>query len=157
MTQYVLLSTDVTRVVTLFGSPQGDQPNYAALTDSDSRLAAYQENQEALAALRACRRSGLAIVSTSTPALNATYAIDAQTTANLQGLLVGYMLRGVFPGGGATFPYADIAGAPHVVTQPQLQAIAAAIEDYVAALAGVQIALDAGQAASLPAATVTMS
>lgn len=78
---------------------------------------------------------GVKITSTGSPSISGQYAGDPATRNNLQGLLVGYLLRTLFPGGGQTFPYADISGAAYVVTQPQLQAIASAIEDYYAALA----------------------
>jgi hypothetical protein len=77
---------------------------------------------------------GLAVTSAGAPAISGTYAADAQSQSRLQGLLLGFSLRGTFPGGGASFPYPDVAGATHVMTQPQMQAVGAAIEDYVAAL-----------------------
>lgn len=100
---------------------------------------------------------GLQIASTGTPLLDAIYPCDPQSRSNLQGLLVGYMLRGSFPGGSASFAYPDAAGATHAVTQPQLQAIGAAIEDYVAALAAWGPVFAADPSAPPPAAVATIA
>jgi hypothetical protein len=53
MTQYVQLSADTTKVVTLFAGPQAvtsDKPGYAEIEETDARYLAFQTAQEAHAA-----------------------------------------------------------------------------------------------------------
>lgn len=75
--------------------------------------------------------AGVAIVSTGTPALNGTYAIDPATLANIVGLSTGIAAGKPLPGGGSTFNYRDIVGSPHAFTAANFLNFAAAIESYV--------------------------
>lgn len=65
---------------------------------------------------------GIIITSTSNPAgLDATYAMDAQTLTQIQGLAVGADSPNLgFPGGTLTFDYPDIDRADHTFTKPQM-------------------------------------
>ena len=100
---------------------------------------------------------GIEIASTSTPALDGVYPADPGSRSALQGLLVGYMLRGVFPGGLATVAYLDATGAAHAMTQPQLQAVGAAMEDYVAAVIAWGLEFAANPLLAPPSAAATIA
>ena len=135
--KFVQLTADTTRVITEFACSQpitSDKPGYTQIDSADARYVAWQAALAAQANAAAALAAGCAIVSASTPTLNGTYAVDPQSRSNLQALLLGYLLRSAFPGGGSTFAYPDASGAPHVMTQPQMEEIGSALEDYVAAL-----------------------
>lgn len=77
--------------------------------------------------------AGLAIVSTSTPALNGTYSLDADAQRKISGIAAGIGSRNRLPGGLATFDYTDGFGT-HTFTAAQFLDLATAIEDYLYAL-----------------------
>ncbi|MGB8840764.1 MAG: hypothetical protein WCC64_06810 [Aliidongia sp.] len=109
--------------------------------------------QQAVPLLQA---SGVAIISTSTPSLSGTYAIDPVSLANLTALSTGIAAGKPLPGGGTTFNYADIAGVQHAFTAAAFLNLAAAIESYVYDFDQALAALIAGQAATIPAAPLTI-
>jgi hypothetical protein len=91
-------------------------------------LLPYQEFDKRL------RVTGLTITSTSTPALNGTYRIDASAQQTIAAIYSGVKGGDGVPGGGATFTFLDSAGAPHNFTPDQFTAFAKAVRDYVYAL-----------------------
>lgn len=132
-------------------TPEGIAAVEAVLAaHNPAKLPPQQMLADALAA-------GLAIVSTGTPSLSGTYAIDGDTTANLQGLILGYQVRGSFPKGASTYAYHDLAGEPHTMTRDQLVAVAAAIEDHVSDLYAAAAAEEAGDTADWPTQPVTIA
>lgn len=112
--------------------------NDEALDDATSaELQAYRAQVTALSpdqAFAAALAGGLAIVSTGTKALNATYAIDAPQQQRISGIAAGISARNRLPGGGSTFQYPDLSGADHDFGATDFLNFAAAVEDYVYAL-----------------------
>jgi len=99
--------------------------------------------QQAAIALSA----GVQITSTSTPALNSTYACDPASQQKMQAISLYCVVNGTFPGGGTTYPWLDMSGASHTLTSvAQGQALFTAVANYVA---GIDFAI-AGAATSLP-------
>lgn len=78
--------------------------------------------------------AGLTTTSAATPALNATYSVDTTAQANITAIVTGIAAGLGLPGGGTTFEYFDITGAPHNFTAAQFASLAAAIRNYVYAL-----------------------
>ncbi len=127
------------------------QPTVAQLTEAFPGYAGAVAAEALQAEAATAQAAGMQLVSTSTPALNGTYAIDSATLAAGANLMA-YINAGKVPGGGATFHYPDISGAAHGFTGPQfLEAWGAAME-YVYALN--QVAM--GVSTALPAQPVTI-
>ena len=96
--------------------------------------------------------SGLALTSTGTPTLNATYAIDDTTAVSIDGIYAGIRGGDGLPGGGLTFNYPDITGAMHAFDAITFPAFAKAVRDYRYALAQAVTQ----QNPTWPAATATI-
>ena len=64
--------------------------------------------------------------------------------------------RNRVPGGGATFRYGDIAGAPHDFTSADFLNFADAVEDYVYLLYATARTLLAGGSAAWPSNSATI-
>ena len=77
---------------------------------------------------------GLAITSTSAPALNGVYRVDVMSQQRITAVYVGIKGGDGLPGNGATFSYLDMTGVPHSFTADQFVAFAKAVRDYVYAL-----------------------
>lgn len=77
---------------------------------------------------------GIAIVSTSTPSLNGTYAIDGAAVQNISGVYSGIKDGDGLPGGGTSFNYPDASGAMHGFTATTFPPFARAVRDYLYAL-----------------------
>lgn len=105
--------------------------------------------QKATAALGA----GVALVSTGTPALNGTYAIDGESRSDMMAEMVALLANGVFTDGTATLAYADTAGAMHTFDVAQFKAFATAVGSYVGALK----AIAKTNTGTLPATTLTIA
>lgn len=77
---------------------------------------------------------GIAITSTSTPALNATYALDEVSAGQIYqiGLYAAQMTT--FPSGGTVQPYPDASGMPHNFSVPQFIAFLKAVAPLVSNL-----------------------
>jgi hypothetical protein len=90
--------------------------------------------QQGQAAFFAALLAGCQIVSTGTPALNATYRIDQAQQQTIAGIATGIAARNRVPGGGADFNYPDIDGNLHAFTATNFLDFASAVEDYVYAL-----------------------
>jgi hypothetical protein len=78
--------------------------------------------------------AGIAIASTSSPALNAIYSVDPGAQANVTAIVTGISAGEGLPGGNSTFDYLDMSGEPHAFTSAQFTTLAAAIRNYVYAL-----------------------
>ena len=78
--------------------------------------------------------AGLSIVSTGTPALNGTYAIDQLSQMDIIAIETSLNAGKGFSRGASTFNYADASGVIHSFTEANFTNFAAAIGDYVYAL-----------------------
>lgn len=96
--------------------------------------------------------SGLQITSTSTPALNGAYAVDALSQADIVAIETSINAGKGFPGGTPTFNYPDISGKMREFSQTQFTAFASAIRDYVYALKSVS----GGASQNFPENTATI-
>jgi hypothetical protein len=106
--------------------------------------------EQAVAAIDA----GLAVTSTSTPALNGTYGVDPTAQGRIASVSTYILVNGRFPGGVTAYPWLDVTGAAHVFpTTAAFQAFATALADYVAALDMIA----ATGSGSLPVAAVTIA
>ena len=122
-------------------------------------IAAYAPPQISLAQqANAAMFGSVQLVSSSSPALEATYAIDAETQGDLQAEVLAYETNGQFLDGQTTIQWPDTGGALHTFTAAQFKAFATAIGAYVGLLKSIRRtnALPAGMT-SFPAATVTIA
>jgi len=103
----------------------------------------------AIAALNA----GLAITSTGTPALDATYAVDPASQFKITAIVASIGASGSLPGGGSTITYPDITGTMHTFTSLHFVSLAVAVRDYVYALLVIQT----NNSGALPAASTTIA
>lgn len=115
--------------------------------------AAQLETQALLQSAQSALISGLALVSTGTPALNGTYAVDQLSQMDIIAIETSLSAGKGFPGGVTTFNYQDITGAMHAFSEANFTDFAAAVRDYVYALRSVI----AGASPTLPATIVTIS
>lgn len=97
--------------------------------------------------------AGIAITSTATPALNATYALDATALSQIQSAALDAASGLGLPGGSATFTHPDAAGQPHDFTEPQIIAFYKAMRDLLSALNTQATVMDRGGSAAWPAQT----
>jgi hypothetical protein len=121
-------------------SPDGTLTFMPAMTSAEISAveAVYAAHNPAtpdpIAAANALVVAGIPIVSTSTPALNATYAIDTASKTVIDGIYSGIKDGDGLPGGGATFNYPDIVGAPHAFSAATFPGFAKAVRDYLYAI-----------------------
>lgn len=157
--------TDATEatVKAVFAVPQDPAiyPNQAAVPDTDARYLAFIDpastaaGKVAAAALAAIA-GGLAITSTSTPAVNGTYAADQAAQLRINAIETAILKNGAFPGpNGTQIAYPDAAGAMHVFPSPALfSEFATAMANFVA---DVDLYAAGAPGAALPPSTVTIA
>jgi hypothetical protein len=88
--------------------------------------------------------TSMQVASTSTPAVNGSYAIDPAAQQKVQAISLYAQINGKFPAGQSAMPWADVSGAAHSFPTIALwQAFATAMADFVTAL-------DLGQKPSQP-------
>jgi len=95
---------------------------------------------------------GLAVTSTGTPALDATYATSPAAQAAIGAIMTGINAGKGFPDGLTSLPYPDASGAAHSFSVAQFTAFAQAIENFVY---GCSIVIN-GFSTTLPAANATI-
>ncbi len=100
---------------------------------------------------------GVVIVSTGTPELDATYAIDSASQANLTALSTGIAAGKPLPGGGETFNYPDITGTMHAFSAANFLNFAAEIEGYFYNFNQALPVLISGGSTSLPSNSLTIA
>ena len=101
--------------------------------------------------------AGLAITSTGTPSLNATYATDNEARDEIASIELYIAEYGTFFGGATSIAYPDITGAMHTFSSVGAFApFAKAIADYVAAVIETTNVNANGGNLSLPAASATI-
>jgi hypothetical protein len=105
--------------------------------------------QQAQAALAA----GVALVSTSTAALDGTYAIDSESRSDMMAEMIALMANGTFTNGTTTLAYADAGGTMHSFPVTQFKAFATGVGGLVGALKAI-IKTNTGP---LPATTLTIA
>jgi hypothetical protein len=99
---------------------------------------------------------GLAVTSTATPALDATYPL-MPNDFGLLGSIARDAASGLgLPGGGATAPIKDIDGTPHDFPEADVIALYKAERDYIAALAAQRDIMAGGGTPAWPPATATI-
>ena len=96
---------------------------------------------------------GIQITSTSTPALDGTYAVDPMSQSDIIAIETSINAGKGFPGRGTAFNYPDASGALHSFTEANFTNFAAAIRDYVYAAKSVI----GGTATALPSPAVTIA
>ncbi|CAG9252426.1 hypothetical protein BDI4_340058 [Burkholderia diffusa] len=100
---------------------------------------------------------GLAVTSTTTPALNGTYGISEVDAANISAEAQFIALYSEFTNSATTFPWADASGQPHTFPDTAtFMAFAKAAAQYVSGCKQTLIALQAGNAASFPSNAITL-
>ncbi len=100
--------------------------------------------------------AGIQIVSTSTPTLNGTYALDAISLSDINGLVTGIMLNGSFPDSQSTYIYHDSSFTPH--TFPSIaafKAFATAVLNFSSQV--IQYAKSGGTLGAIPSNPVTIA
>ena len=127
MTQYAILSSDGTFILSLLGPLNAGSIGVTAIDNSDPRYTAWLARQALASA--PCH-----VQSTATPSLDGDYAIDDASQQRIIGIAAGIAARGRLPGGGTTFNYRDAGGMPHAFSSTDFLNFAAALEDYVYAL-----------------------
>lgn len=87
--------------------------------------------QQAFATLAA----GWQVQSTSTPAINGTYAVDPASQQKIAAISLYIQVNGKFPAGQTTYAYPDVIGAFHTFPSTAMfQEFATAMGDFVALL-----------------------
>lgn len=159
MTQYVELDPTGATVVTVYACAQqnDNKPHYTTLADNDPKYLAWLAGQTANTTLNNALNAGIAIVSTATPALNGTYGVDSASQQFISGTAAGIAARNRVPGGGATFGYGDITGAPHNFAASDFLNFADAVEDYIYAIYAAARTIQAGGSATFPTASATIA
>ena len=147
MVQYVQISNDI--VTTVFGCHQpvtSDKPGYAEIADNDPRFLAWQAARAATAAASTLLAGGLAVTSTGTPSLNATYPCDPVSQQLVTSDQVYIATTGKFTNGGTTRGWKDITGTLHTFASPaDFTTFAEAVAQFVDAVAAaLDIALAGG-------------
>jgi hypothetical protein len=109
------------------------------------------------AAYNAAIAAGCQIVSTGTPALNGTYALDDASLLKLVGEQNYIQLKSTFTNGQATRAWLDAAGAPHIFPSTSaFTSFAEALGAYIDALQTALAAALAGGAWIAPAQPVAI-
>jgi hypothetical protein len=101
--------------------------------------------------------AGLAVTSTGTPSLSATYALDTTTLDQIRALATDAKAGLGFPGGETAFAYPDASGTPRTFDATSIVNLYKALRDYVFALKTTAATLDAGGPAEWPLATATIA
>ncbi len=105
--------------------------------------------QKIAANVAAAVAAGCQIVSTSTPAISGTYAIDPASTSQINAVATYIAINNRFPAGQSALSWPDVAGALHIFsTTAEFQAFASAIADWMTKISlyanGVATALPTG-------------
>ena len=104
-------------------------------------------------AAQAALAAGLEIVSTGTPELNGTYALDQLSRMDIVSIEIGVKAGQGFPGGGSAFNYPDASGKLHEFNESNFCEFATAVRQYSYALNAVI----AGTSMGLPESPVTIA
>jgi hypothetical protein len=150
-------STDTT-IVSYFACPQDPAvwPNQAAIDSADPRYLAFLNPPPTPATIAAAALSaGLAVTSTSTPAVNGTYALDPVTQSKIAAMVLTIQVNGTFPNSMTAYPWPLLNGA--FVTFPNVTVFkdwATALSNYVAVL---DLYAAGAPGVALPSASTTIA
>ena len=97
-------------------------------------------------------QAGCAVTSASTPALNATYPLDATHLDDLTALVAGISAGQGLPNGASTVTLFDATGAAHAFNSTQLVALGAALRNV---FYGCQMVIG-GQSTTVPGQPATI-
>lgn len=97
---------------------------------------------------------GVAVTSTGTPSLNATYALDSASFSKLNTITSLLSNGKPLPGGGTTFSYPDITGNLHTFTSTNILNLAAALQNWRYSWETGVSTLISGGSVTLPGAIV---
>ena len=150
---------------TEWGSPPSGATTVATpppSVDSTYTNGAWVPGQMAVAAtaqaqLESVLRAGIAVTSTGTSALDATYALDSTSQSELYQIASYAQNFGVFPNGQSTMAYPDVTGTPHTFTSTQIINLLKVVAPYVTACQVVEETLAAGGSASYPPGSATIA
>jgi hypothetical protein len=145
-----------TTVVSVFANAQDPEvwPNQGEIADTDARYIQFISPAPTPASKAAeAMAAGLTITSTSTPAIDGTFTVDQVSQMDIIAIETSLNAGKGFPGGAATFNYADVSGVMHSFTEANFTDFAAAVRDYVYALKSVI----AGASTTIPPATATIA
>jgi hypothetical protein len=138
---------------------QYQQPGYADETlddQSSAELQAFLNPPPTPGQLFASKlQDGLAVTSTGTPAISATYALDQTTLSEIQAVANDFAIGFGLPADWVGYP--DINGVPKPINGPATVAIYKAMRDLVARMRTTQATLEAGQPAVWPSQAVTIA
>jgi hypothetical protein len=158
-------------IVAVFANPQGaETPNQGTVTPSDARWAAFYAMLPASvqASLtppttpvaptlaqqaNALLATSLAITSTATESLDATYPADPNTISYVNSELNAILLNDTFADGTNTIQWPDTTGALHTFTVAQFKTFAAALGAFVS---GIRKCVIGATGAVLPPASATI-
>ncbi|MGI4943639.1 MAG: hypothetical protein ACRYHQ_24255 [Janthinobacterium lividum] len=101
--------------------------------------------------------AGCAVVSTATPALNATYPLDVEHLFYITSVAAGLAEGRGLPNGLATVGISDLGGGIHQMAAADFLNLAIALRDYFAALKATSAVLLGGGTAAWPAQPVTIA
>lgn len=96
--------------------------------------------------------AGLAITSTSTSALDATYAITSTSQQHIQAEVTAILLNNTFADGTTSLAWLDAAGTSHTFDVAQFKAFATAVAAFVSAC----LRCANGQSTTLPGTSVVI-
>lgn len=104
---------------------------------------------------QAAMNGGIVITSAGTPAVSGTYAIDAESRADMMGEMMSLSVNSTFTNGTTTLDYLDAGSppAPHAFTAPLFKEFVTAVGAYVGAL---KFIVKTGSG-TLPSASVTIA
>lgn len=100
---------------------------------------------------------GIAVTSTGTPALNATYALDPVTLSQIQALATDCAAGFGFPGGAGTFAYPDLTGTPHTFDSTSIVNLYKAMRGLIYSMQITLAARLQGTDTAWPSASVTIA
>ena len=131
----------VSQIVNFLDGQNTEEARRAALSslrDGLAQIEALECTYEASGAAAYDRAiaGGITIISAGNPALNGTYAVDAQAIQNIVAQQISIMTRSTLTNGLAVRNWADLAGTAHAfAATSQFTAFAEACGQYVDALA----------------------
>jgi hypothetical protein len=113
--------------------------------------------QQAGAKAAAAIAGGIAITSTSSPALNGTYVIDQTAQEEIVAISLYIQENNIFPEGLTSLVWLDFSQLPHVFTSTTtFQAFAKAVADYVTGVDLAVMSMSSGGNPTWPQAAATI-
>ena len=131
----------------------GPQPSKATL---DALAPQVQIQQSAQSDYAANIANGIAVTSTGTPALDATYGLDDTTLTQIQALANDCAVGFGFPNGQSTFDYPDQTGTPHTFDNTTMVNLYKAMRQTVYAMQVTLAARMQGNDSPWPSQAVTI-